>query len=144
MARIDFIEYMRQLVNSLRSEYRTVAQRLSMTCVSDKVLMSLEEAIPAGLIVDEFLTNALKHAFPEPCEDSSIKLTQSLSAEGELVIEVRDNGVGIRGDIDPQETRAMGMILIDSLAAQVGAQVTYAHDNGTVATLRLPLSARGG
>jgi PAS domain S-box-containing protein len=144
MARIDFIEYMRQLVNSLRAEYRTVARRLSMACASDKVFMSLEEAIPAGLIVDEFLTNALKHAFPELCDDGSIKLTQSLSAEGELVIEVRDNGVGIQRGIDPQETRAMGMILIDSLATQVGAQVTYAHDNGTIATLRLPLSAPGG
>jgi PAS domain S-box-containing protein len=144
LARIDFIEYMRRLVDKLKSEYRAIAGQVSMTCDSDKVLISLEEAIPAGLIVDEFLTNALKHAFPEHREDSSIKLTQSLSAGGELAIEVRDNGVGIRGELDPRETKTIGMILIDTLAAQVGAQVAYAQDRGTIATFRLPLPARGG
>jgi PAS domain S-box-containing protein len=144
MARIDFIEYTRRLVNKLRSEFRGVTTQISMACDSDKIFMSLEEAIPAGLIVDEFLTNALKHAFPEIREDSAITLAQSLSAEGELVIEVRDNGVGIRGDFDPQETSTMGMILIDTLATQVGARVTYEQNYGTIATLRLPLSARNG
>jgi PAS domain S-box-containing protein len=144
MARIDFIEYIRQLVTTLKVEYRAIAGMVSMTCDSDKVFMSLEEAIPVGLIVDELLTNALKHAFPEPREENSITLAQSLSAEGELLIEVRDNGVGIRGGTNPQKTKTLGMILIDTLAAQVGAQVAYVQDNGTVATLRLPLSFRNG
>lgn len=144
MARIDFIEYMRQLVNSLRPEYRTVARRLNMACASEKVFISLEEAIPAGLIVDEFLTNALKHASPEPREDSPIKLTQSLSAEGELVIEVRDNGVGIQEGFAPREMGVMDMILIETLAEQAGARVAFKQDHGMVATLRLPLSATGG
>jgi PAS domain S-box-containing protein len=145
ISRIDFAAYLRQLANKLGTAYPDSARRLEVDCGADEVFLHLEQAIPAGLIVEELLINALKHAFPSPRDDGRIGISQRLTGDGKLAVEVRDNGVGVGDGVDLARANTLGMLLVRALATQVGATISFENEGGTVATMRLPLpSGEGG
>jgi two-component sensor histidine kinase/PAS domain-containing protein len=98
--------------------------------------MDADRAIPLGLVVNELMTNALRHAFPEG-RSGTVKL-DALRDEDDIVVRVGDDGVGTAR---PSTNGGLGSKIIRSLAGQVGAQMETerAPDVGTAVTLRLPL-----
>ena len=91
LAHVDFNTYLRQLAQHLLSFYRVDANRIRLE-ISSNVDLPLSEAIPCGLIVNELLTNSLKHGFPEP-KSGTIQVSLNCG-EDQCVLEVKDNGVG--------------------------------------------------
>lgn len=138
MSRIDFAVYLEQLSESFKSDFPGISNCLKIECEAGKVFLSLEQAIPAGLIVNELLSNSIKFAFPDLRTDGEIIAAQRI-LPGALEIEVRDNGVGLPEEVDPEHAESLGMLLVRLLAAQLEGSVTFFRGTGTRAVLRFSL-----
>lgn len=105
--------------------------------VDPAVCLRLEVAIPVGMLVNELVTNAYRHAFP-PGRPG--RLTLGLGIEkGTAVLEVRDNGVGIPGGISGNGHRGLGMLLLNNLATQIRGKLEYDGNGGTRIIVRFPV-----
>ncbi len=92
-------------------------------------ILKMETAIPLALITNELITNSLKHAFPnEMTGEISIKLYQT---PDNIVLIVKDNGVGLPEDIDYKNADTMGFLVLNSLVAQLGGTIELEQESGT-------------
>lgn len=99
-------------------------------------IIGIEEAIPFGLIINEAVTNAIKHAFPDRPE-GTIAIT--LSCEKELKeLRIKDNGIGIRPADQEETEETLGLQLIRSLTEQLRGSASWTVEGGTLFTLSLP------
>jgi two-component sensor histidine kinase len=99
--------------------------------------VTIHQAIPLGLIVNELFTNALKHAFRKPSVDDVIVVRLWLEADDQVVLELADNGVGLSVDFDANQD-TLGMTIIQSLVGQLGGEwsLTKGAVGGSVARVR--------
>jgi PAS domain S-box-containing protein len=141
MTSIDFALYLRRLLERMQSEFPTEIPIICIDCETGKALLNLEQAIPAGLIVEELLANALKFAFPDKNKTGRVQITQRLLEGKKLQIEVRDEGVGLPPSIDPKRANTAGMMLIRLLAEQLDGDIEFSSEGGTVATLGFRMAA---
>ena len=141
MSRIDFAIYLTQLAKRLKMEFPGSSKNMIASCETGQAFLNLEQAIPAGLIVAELVTNALKFAFADGRDVGTIRIQLSLAGEGKLSVEVRDDGAGLPPGIDPARAQSMGMMLIRILSEQLGGHVEYKDGTGTVATLSFHVTA---
>ena len=138
LSRIDFSLYLEQLVASSKADFPETSKNVTIVCGTAPVLLRLEQAIPAGLIVSELLTNALKFAFTEDGKPGKIRIVQRIADDGDLQIEVMDDGPGLPEGVDPESAKSMGMTMIRILARQLDGDVEYGktRGRGVTATLR--------
>ncbi len=104
------------------------------TVDADPFFLGIDQAIPAGLVLNELITNAFKHAFPDGNRgsiDVSIRLR-----EEEVELAVRDGGIGLPAPDTLTQARSMGMVLIRSLAGQLGGTIEAGDGPGTAVTLK--------
>ena len=96
-----------------------------------------DEAITAGLIINELVANAFKHAFPSR---SGGEILVELQAAGErhLVLRVSDNGVGFPADRSPQSAETLGLLLVSNLSRQLDGQLSVTSEQGTVFQIVFP------
>lgn len=135
---VDFAAYLRDLVAALRR--MTERPEVGMTVEADAVPLPVEQAVPAGLIVNELLVNALKHAFPGGRE-GGIRVAFRAGADGEVLLEVADDGIGANGPQAGQPTYGggLGSRLVPALARQIGGKVTIEDTGrGMVVRVRFP------
>ena len=129
LARIDFVDYVESLTSHLFRSYRTQANQVTLHLDIASIYLSIETAIPCGLIINELVSNALKHAFPDDRGgDISIELQPREAQDLSLVI--RDNGVGLPSDMDFRQSRSLGMTLVMTLVKQVSGVMEWDNDNG--------------
>ena len=99
------------------------------------ISLKTRQAVPLGLIINELITNAHKHAF----DSDSGTVTISCAKEDEQVtVEVSDNGKGLPNDFDIQQTDSLGLKLIETLAKQLEADFSFKSDNGAHFSMRFP------
>lgn len=127
LANVSFSSYLRDLAtNVLRA---TGGKAISLEVKCDDVQLPIAKAIPCGLIVNELMTNAIKHAFPGG-RSGTIRL--ELKEEGrQLVVSVRDDGVGLPAGLDYKSAPSMGLQLISMLSEQLDATLAVERDVGT-------------
>ncbi|HEX3002360.1 MAG TPA: sensor histidine kinase, partial [Methanoregula sp.] len=136
--RINMGRQIRDQVTDLSSIYGRTGAEIETSIETQEIYLPVDQAIPCALIVNEILSNALKHAFR-----GRRRGTLHISAEqdGEQVrIVVQDTGVGIPGDVDVYKTTSLGLKLIRSLVTQLGGSVTIASENGTNVTVEFPIT----
>jgi len=135
--RIQLAEYLGRLVAGFANLYPQVPVTLEPT--SGDVSLDIDRAIHVGLIVNELLTNAVKHAFPV---GQSGAVTVAVWATGkEIALQVRDNGRGLPADFDVQHATSLGLRTVHLLARRLEARVTVAGHRGTSFTLSFPAHA---
>jgi PAS domain S-box-containing protein len=133
LSRIDFADYTRFLGTQLFSFYGTDTRRVKLDFTLGKIMVDINTAVPLGLLMNELISNALKHAFPNGREGT---ISISGGYEGDLImLVVRDNGIGIPEDLDWKNTKTLGMRLITSLIDQVDGTITLDRKNGTAFTI---------
>jgi len=98
LSSIDFGDYIRTLGELLFKSFAADPSRIHLTVSGDEVLLSIDTAVPCGLIVNELLLNALKHAFPEG-ERGEIVVSLADGGDGWCRMSVRDDGVGLPDDM---------------------------------------------
>ena len=136
--RIDFVLYLHQLISALIDDCPASPGKPVPSFETEETRLSLETAIPAGLIVSEFVSNALRFAFSGADRPGTLRIALRNRDDGNLEIEVRDDGEGLPHGFDPKTARSLGMELIGILSEQLHGTVSFNHDGGTVAVLRFP------
>lgn len=135
LSQVDFADYLRGLVCSLTQTYSAASGRVAVNIHSHELTLDIQTAIPCGLIVNELISNALKHAFPND-RSGQVSITLTRHEHGEVRLVVRDDGVGFPEDVDIHQTRSLGLQLVNSLAHQIGASVEKVDGDGTSVVLQ--------
>jgi len=135
LARVSFPEYVRDLTNNILTSYALPARSVLVKLDVDDLSLSLDSAVPCGLILNELMSNCLKHAFPL---GHSGTVYVSFHAEGadELCLAVQDDGVGMPAEVDLERTSSLGWRLIRALAQQLGGVVQCQTAGGTLVEIR--------
>jgi PAS domain S-box-containing protein len=133
LARIDLADYLRSLGAMIqRSHSTSTAVRLRFELVP--LTAGMDTAVPLGLAVNELLTNALKHAFPEGARSRKdapeVVVALQLQEDRRLRLEVRDNGVGLPTDFAPERTGSLGMRLVQIFAKQLRCELGWSSGSG--------------
>ncbi len=141
LASIDFGEYVENLTRHLALSYVENPDRIVVKADADSFSLDIEEAIPCGLIINELVSNALKHAFPGGC---SGEITVSCHVDGDcmVTIEVRDTGVGLPSELDLLDTETLGLQIVAMLVRQLRGTIEMKSENG--ASFMLTFNARRG
>jgi len=133
---IDFSDYIRTLSSSLISAYAADPHRIRLIIDVKDLSLDINRAIPAGLIMNELISNALKHAFPGD-RTGEINITGKSTPEG-IVLSVQDNGVGLPEGMDWKNTSTLGLHLVITLINQLKGSVEMNSDRGTVFDIIIP------
>ncbi len=137
LAHIDFGPYLRDLTGHLQQTYRAQSQAVELRVESDAVLLDIDTAIPCGLLVNELVSNALKHAFPDK-RGGTVEVELRRHSKEQYRLAVRDDGIGMPADIDWQHTSSLGLQLVNSLARQVDGTVELQSASGTAFSVCFP------
>jgi PAS domain S-box-containing protein len=116
--RVNFGEYVEQLANELRTTYAMESDLVEMVIRAENIDLPVHRAIPAGLILNELLSNALKYAFPDG-RSGAIHVSFSQWESGELSLVVSDNGVGMPEDFDWRNSNSLGLRIVRILTKQI-------------------------
>ena len=130
LARIKFDEYVKLLAGDLLYFYELEEGNIKIIYDVEDVSLNIETAIPCGLLIDEMVANSLKYAFPNG-KSGEIKIELHSDDNNLFNLVVRDNGVGISNDVDPENAETFGMQLIKYLTKQLKATLELDRINGT-------------
>jgi len=127
---IDFSEYIFNLSNNLIHSYRIFDNLVELKFNMEQIHLSLDQAIPCGLIVNELVSNALKYAFSEHNKNGEISIELSIK-ENRIILMIGDNGVGLPQDFDVEKTETLGLQLVLTLIDQLDAIIEIKRQDGT-------------
>lgn len=155
---IDFAKYTHDLVHYLFKTFAVDSNQINVNINTNGILLDIDTAVPCGLIINELVTNSIKHAFPatlshesaNPLEmtNKSHKLSKAYNSfycpEGECIIEislslnqndyileVQDNGVGLPDDVDFRYAETTGMQMVNALVRQLDGLIDLENNHGT-------------
>jgi two-component sensor histidine kinase len=141
LARIDFAAYVRELASHLFRVYRSSAEGVALRVNAKEVFLTVERAVPCGLILSELLSNALKYAFPDgTCGEIAVDLDTDDARNYRMTI--RDNGVGLPASVDLRLPRSLGLRIVKTLSEQLGGTIAASNARGTTFTLAFPIEDR--
>lgn len=133
LARIDFGDYLRKLSSDLLASYRLEPDTVTLNLDLENIYLDVSVAIPCGLIINELLSNALKHAFPQG-RKGEVRI--SLRVEEETItLTVSDDGIGFPEGIDFRNTESLGLQLVTALVMQLGGEIDLKREAGTTFTI---------
>ena len=137
LARIDFAEYVRSLAARLFYSCRVNQDSITLKVNAADVFLGVDAAIPCGLIINELISNSLRHAFPaggassERSESRGEIRIDLHSHDDKLTLIVSDNGIGFPQDLDFRNTESLGLRLVGMLARQLGGTIELDRNGGT-------------
>jgi PAS domain S-box-containing protein len=135
---IDLGEYLNQITESLKKSYFDENKKIIIKSNFSKVSVSPKTASAVGLIVNEILTNSLKYAFPK-----SLKGNVSLimkESDGKVDIEISDDGIGASDILNIEESKGLGLQLVNMLVQQLSGTLKLETQGGTKFKIIFPLS----
>lgn len=137
-SRVDLGEYLQRFGQLLLSSFGSITRRISLEVEAETVYIELQRATPCGLLINELVTNAFKHAYPSAAGTVSIQLR--MLSRNQAVLIVADHGVGLPDPSLVEHSKTLGLQLVPILADQIGASLTV-HDNqpGVRFELQLPV-----
>ena len=130
-SRIDLKEYIDDLVSGLFQSYGISEDKVALNINAENVLLGIDSAIPCGLIINELVSNSLKHAFPE-YESGEINILIHSTDEDMIELSIGDNGIGIPEDLDFRKTESLGLRIVNVLVDnQLHGEITLNRARGT-------------
>lgn len=137
VGRINFSEYTQRLVRELYSTFVAEPERVSVAVEADPVELGVDRAVPCALILNELLSNAYKHAFPEG-RGGRILVSFREAGPGSLELAVQDDGIGSPAGIDSRNPKSLGLRIVGILTRQLDGVLTHEPCAGTRIVLRFP------
>jgi len=150
---LDFSAYLQKLAKSLFQTYNFSNKNIHLSMdMEENTFFDMDTAVPLGIIVNELISNSLKHAFTEK-EDGEILIKLHREENGEsinsreesenedcestgYVLKISDDGIGIPEDIEIEDLDSLGMQLVTTLVDQLDGELELKRNNGTEFTLR--------
>jgi len=139
LARINFAEYARGLASHLFNSYGISSRAIKFYTNIKNIYLDINTAIPCGLIINELVSNSLKHAFPDG-KKGEIKIAMHPLNGNEIELIVSDNGVGIPKEVDIKKSESLGLHLVTILAEeQLHGNIKLDRTRGTSFQMKLKL-----
>jgi two-component sensor histidine kinase len=144
LAKIDFAEYIHNLAYHLFISYNVSSVVIHLNVEVDDVFLSINTAIPCGLIINELVSNSLKYAFPRSLAENrknvrnEISIALNKEADEMLVLIISDNGVGLSPHIDYKNTTTLGLQLVNTLTEQLDGIIELQQQQGTTFKIVFP------
>jgi len=120
-------EYLEKLCNELITTYQVDTDKISLTTEIEDINLDVDTLVPLGLVINELLTNALKYAFPNG--DKGNVLVKFFEKNGQLFLEVKDDGVGL--DLSKKSKSSFGYKLVNTLLRQMRGKLDQVEGDGT-------------
>ena len=139
-ARIPFAKYCKTLTERLLSALVTSSSDIRLEFDLEPVSLIVDEAIPCGLILNELVANALKHAFPDRA-GGVIRVGLRRGPGGMLSLAVSDDGIGLPDDFLPEKASSLGVHLVLALAKQLDGSVRFERGRGAKVCVTFPVKA---
>lgn len=127
LSKINFKSYLTELVHEITNSFPD-DKKIKLEFDMENIELELTKAVPVGLIVNEVITNSLKHAFTPEIENPTITIVLKTLFD-KIQISVSDNGKGFT-NTDARKPTSLGITLIESLADQIDAKVLFSNENG--------------
>lgn len=128
LGKLNIEDYLKNLVMDILRSYSDISNEITATFDIEHVLLNIDTAIPMGLLVNELVSNSIKHAFPTGKGNVSIKL--KLSGD-KYILTVSDNGTGLPSDVDPFNASSLGLQLVASLSIQLEGDLEVKRNGET-------------
>jgi two-component sensor histidine kinase len=119
LAKINFSLYIQSITVHLMQTYNASVDRIKLDAEVKDVFLDINKAIPCGLIVNELVSNSLKHAFPDNMK-GNIRVLLLSGNNGNLCLSVGDDGIGLSEDVYVQKPHSLGLQLVNDLIDQLG------------------------
>ena len=136
LSEIDFETYLKKLTDNLMNVYREPSKKIIIKIDSKNIKLGIDIAIPCGLIINEVITNSIKHAF-ENIDVGVIEIVMKYK-EDKFVLELIDNGCGFPDGIDFGSSVSMGLTLIRMLISQLDGDYSLVTKQGTSYNIKFP------
>ncbi len=130
LSRVDFAEYLRRLTTHLFHSYGLDAGRIELEVDAGDVRLDVNTAVPLGLIINELVSNAIKHAFPDGRRGKIAVGLKALEG-GRFRLAVSDDGAGFPEGVDFRNTESLGMQIVTMLAEQLEGKLALERGDGT-------------
>lgn len=139
LANIDFVEYIRDLAYHLLASYNVNPNWIKTEMNIESIPLNLDSAIPCGLLINELVSNSLKHGFPNQ-RSGNIYIFLGFKDEQQetLCIRVEDDGVGLPENFDPRKSTSLGFSLITSLTQQLRGTLKFQNNPGASFEITFP------
>ncbi|HMB44463.1 MAG TPA: histidine kinase dimerization/phosphoacceptor domain -containing protein [Candidatus Methanoperedens sp.] len=136
LSKIVFREYIDDLVSGLFESYGFTESKIGLKVNAENISMGIDAAIPVGLIINELVSNSLKHAFPEG-KNGEINISMSSTGRDMIELSVQDNGIGIPDDLDFRKTQSLGLHIVNLLVEnQLHGEIKLNKERGTEFRIR--------
>ena len=130
ISNINFETYVHILVMDIIHSYNVDTNRIKTILEIGEYELGIETAIPLGLIMNELVSNSLKHAFKE---NITGELKIILEKDNDIyTLTVKDDGIGLPADFDFENTSSLGMLLVNSLVNQLEGEIMVDNNGGTI------------
>jgi PAS domain S-box-containing protein len=142
LARINFAAYVEELCTQLVRSFGPAAARIKVENRIARIGLPLEQSVPCGLIINELVSNALKHGFPDK---RTGRVTVELGPAGgqRLLLCVRDDGIGLPPGMNIADKSSLGLQLVSKLAIQLGGQLEMHPSDGGGAAFCVSFPVQG-
>jgi len=132
---IDFSRYVNDLVAHLGLSFLGIYDSIATEVDIRDIKLGIDEAIPCGLIINELVLNALKHAFPDG-RTGTIRICGTMDQEGCVSLSVSDNGIGFPPGFDLTASESLGLQIVSLLTQQLFGTIETQGENGVTVTIR--------
>ncbi len=130
LERIPVKNYIHDLATQMLESYSRSRKGISLNLSVEDISFTIDTAIPCGLIINELITNALKHAFPDGSKGEITILLHS-TGENDLELVVRDNGKGLPNEVVDKGPKSLGLNLVRTFVKQLRGKMELNGLNGT-------------
>ncbi|MCK5198412.1 MAG: sensor histidine kinase, partial [Spirochaetales bacterium] len=124
---IDFYDYLYQITATISATHNRIRNPIKVLVEGENLHLDIERSTTCGLIVNELILNAFKHAFNQEQTDCKIDITIIKKESGQIILKVEDNGRGI----STSSKSGMGTFLIEALTDQLNGKMEIKENNGT-------------
>lgn len=135
LVRVDIGEYVQNLTSYLFRSYATQADGVTLQVQTDNIHLAIDTAMPCGLIINELLSNALKHGFPDG-RHGQVSVGLQRDSDQQITLCVSDTGVGFPLGTSIAESSSLGLQLVTTLVNQLDGSLAMQRDNGTKFLIR--------
>ncbi|MFP5269997.1 PAS domain S-box protein [Coleofasciculus sp.] len=139
-ARINFAEYIENLTSYLFQIYIVESKQVNLEFYIHEVNLTIDTAIPCGLIISELVSNALKYAFPDDRE-GTIEVFLTAESGDRCHLTVKDNGVGFPPNLEFAKPKSLGLQLINVLTEQLEGDLSFNLEKGTEVNITFPIGS---
>lgn len=134
LARVDFAQYTRKLIVHLFASYDINSQVIVPRTRITEASLSIDTAIPCGLIINELVSNSLKHAFPGN-RGGEVCIELHTENHGQWILTISDNGIGLPPDVERRQRESLGLQLVTTLTQQLEGTIEVDCSEGTAYTI---------